>query len=82
MTGNRHRESVEKNFSLEYSPPNDLLSYRRIEVAANVKVLPKAGYFIMSSPELKINRITTAEKPFIDAAKQVKPEPMLIAKCR
>jgi hypothetical protein len=25
---------------------------------------------------------TNAEKPFIDAAKQVKPEPMMIVKCR
>jgi hypothetical protein len=36
----------------------------------------------MSSLELKINRITTAEKPFIDAAKQVKLELLLIAKWR
>jgi hypothetical protein len=34
----------------------------------------------MSSPELKITRIANAEKPFIDAAKQVKPEPMMITK--
>jgi hypothetical protein len=52
------------------------------KVAGNVQVLPKAGYFIISSPELKINRITKADKHFIDAAKQVKPEPMLIEKCR
>jgi len=51
-------------------------------VAANVQVLPKAGYFLMSSPLPKINRITKADKHFIDAAKQVKPEPMLIANCR
>jgi hypothetical protein len=42
--------------------------------------LPEAGYFLMSSLELKINRITKADKHFIDAAKQVNPEPMLIAK--
>ena len=48
----------------------------------NVQVLPKAGYFIMSGPELKITRITNADKHFIDAAKQVKPEPMMIAKGR
>ena len=61
-----------------------MMSYKEVMkidcwiVTANVQVLPKAGYFIMSSPELKINRITNAEKLFIDTAKQVKPEPMLI----
>jgi hypothetical protein len=52
------------------------------KLTVNVLVLPKAEFFITSSPELKINRITKADKHFIDAAKQVKPEPMLIAKCR
>jgi hypothetical protein len=46
----------------------------------NVQVLPKAGYFIISSLELKINRITKADIHFIDAAKQLKPEPMMIKK--
>jgi hypothetical protein len=51
-------------------------------MAGNVQVLPKAGYFMISSPELKIIRITTADKHFIDAAKQVKPGTMLIEKWR
>ena len=41
--------------------------------------LVAGGYFLipknrdkLSSPQLKINRITDADKPFIDAAKQVK----------
>jgi hypothetical protein len=48
-------------------------------MAYNVQVLPKAGYYNVQ-PIPKINRITNAEKHFIDAAKQVKPEPMWIAK--
>jgi len=55
---------------------------RRGGMAVNGQVLPKAGYFIMSSLQPKLNRITKAEKHFIDAAKQAKPEPMLIANCR
>ncbi|MDB5200246.1 MAG: hypothetical protein JWO92_2209 [Chitinophagaceae bacterium] len=51
-------------------------------MAANEQVLPKAGYFLMSGRVPKINRITNADKHFIDAAKQVKPEPMLIVKWR
>jgi len=38
------------------------------------------GILMFPSLELKINRITKAGKHFIDAAKQVKPEPMLIVK--
>ena len=59
-----------------------LIKLSSIKIATNVQVLPKAGYFLMSSPVLKINRITKANKYFIDAAKQVKPEPLLIANCR
>ena len=57
-----------------------LLKVNHCVIACNEQVLPKAGYFLISSPELKINRITNAEKPFIDAAKQVKPELMMIEK--
>jgi hypothetical protein len=31
--------------------------------AANVQVLPKAGYFMTSSLELKLNRITKDQRP-------------------
>ena len=43
------------------------------KVAVNDQALAKAGYFIMSSLLLKINRIIKADNHFIDAAKQVKP---------
>jgi hypothetical protein len=45
-----------------------LQSHCRQKIAANVQVLPKAGYFLMPSPELKINRITNDEEHIIDAA--------------
>ena len=50
-----------------------------IELQVTFRYCRNAGYFIMYSPLLKINRTTKAAKYFIDAAKQVKPEPMLIA---
>jgi tRNA U55 pseudouridine synthase TruB len=50
--------------------------------AAQRSGIAEGGIFIMSSLVLKLNRITKAEKHFIDAAKQVKPEPLLITKCR
>ena len=40
--------------------------------------IAEGGIFYNVQPGTKINRITNADKHFIDAAKQVKPELMMI----